>query len=134
MKKLRLKEVAENTEAIREYLGTKPKLVIVKNILSDAIMFSRLSSNIFDILNAFNPNKPDQDFELESKYYGISNATDILKVKDQNLDVALTQIYSDMVCVFESKNYDVDVLAELVLFQWLKTITKYNSSYNSSLI
>jgi hypothetical protein len=132
MKKLKLKEVAENTDSIREFLGTKPKLVIVKNILSDAIMFSRLSSKMFDILNAFNPKTPVHDFSLQDNYYGISNATDILKVKDQNLDVALTQIYSDMVCVFESKDYDVDNLAELVLFQWLKEIKKYNSSYKLS--
>jgi hypothetical protein len=132
MKKLKLKEVAENTESIREFFETKPKLAIVKNILSDAIIFSRLSSKMGDILNVFNPGTPVHEFNLVDHYYGISNASDILKVKDQNLDVALTQIYVDMVYVNESKDYDVDNLAELVLFQWLKEIKKYNSSYKLS--
>ncbi|MBF2709454.1 hypothetical protein [Flavobacterium soyangense] len=134
MRNLKLKEVAENTESIREFLETKPKMKIVKNILSDAIIFSRLSGKMSDILNLFNPNNPEQDFNLESKYYGISNAGDILKVKDQELDEALTKIYCDLVYVSDKKDCEVNDLAQLVLFQWLKTIKKYNSSYNSSLI
>ena len=58
MKKLKFKQVAENTESIYEFLETKPKLVIVKSILSDAIMFTRLSSKMVGVLNIFHPQTP----------------------------------------------------------------------------
>ncbi len=129
MKKLKLKEVAENTESIREFLETKPKMKIAVNIIKDAIIFSRLSSKMYDILNLFNPNKPVQEFDLEGKYYGIDNVIAIFKIKDQELDEALTKIYYDLVYATENKDCEVNDLAVLVLFQWLKEIKKYNSSY-----
>ena len=62
MKKLKLKKVAENTESIREFLKTKPKLKIGANIMKDAIIFSRLSIKMGDILNVFNPETPVHEF------------------------------------------------------------------------
>lgn len=128
MKKLKLKEVAENPESIREFFETKPKMKIAANIIKDAIIFSRLSSKMYDILNLFNPNNPVQDFDLESKYYGIDNVLAFFKIKDQGLDEALTKIYYDYVS--DNTDCEANDLAELVLFQWLKEIKKYNSSYN----
>ncbi|MBC7748650.1 MAG: hypothetical protein H7Z76_08785 [Methylotenera sp.] len=133
MKKLKLKEVDENTESIREFLETKPKLVIVKNILSDAIVFSRLSGKMEGVLNVFHPKTPIFEFNLKDHYWGISTACNILKVKDQNLDVALTQIYFDLVCSATANDCDADDLAVLVLFQWLKEIKKYKTSYRLSI-
>jgi hypothetical protein len=130
MKKLKLKEVAENTESIQDFLRTKPKLVIVKNILSDAIVFSRLCDKMEGVLNVFHPKTPVFEFNMKDHYWGITNACSILKVKDQNLDVALTQIYHDLVCSTTANDGDAEDLALLVLFQWLKEIKKYNSSYN----
>jgi hypothetical protein len=129
MKTLKLKQVAGTTESIRVFLETKPKLVIVKNILSDAIMFSRLGDKMLGVLNVFHPKTPIHDFDIKHHYYGISNAHDILKVKDQNLDVALTEIYADLVCSDTGSDSDADDLAVLILFKWLKVIKKYKSSY-----
>lgn len=127
MKTLKFKQVAENTESIREFFETKPKMKIAANIIKDAIIFSRLSSKMYDILNLFNPNNPVQDFDLESKYYGIDNVLAFFKIKDQELDEVLTKIFYDN--VMDNKDCEIDDLAVLVLFQWLKEIKKYNSSY-----
>lgn len=129
MKTLKFKQVAENTESICEFLETKPKLTIVKSILSDAIMFTRLSSKMVGVLNIFHPKTPVHEFSMNDHYYGISNAGSILKVKDQNLDDSLTQIYVDMVFDANNESFNADDLAALVLFHWLKEIKKYKSSY-----
>lgn len=129
MKKLKLKEVAEIADSIQDFIGERPKLIIVKNILSDAIMFSRLCDKMEGVLNVFHPETPVFGFDMKYHYWGISNAHDILKVKDQNLDVALTQIYHDLVCSNTANDSDAEDLAGLVLFQWLKTIKKHKSSY-----
>lgn len=130
MKKLKLKEVAENTESIQDFIRERPKLIIVKNILCDAIMFSRFSDRMEGVLNVFEPKTPVFEFAMKDNYWGIDNASSLLKVKDQNLDEALTQIYHDLVCSSNSNDFNADDLALLVLFQWLKEIKKYNSSYN----
>ena len=62
MKKLKLKEGAENAVSIHEFLGTKPKLKIGANIMKDAIIFLRLSIKMGDILNVFNPETPVHEF------------------------------------------------------------------------
>jgi hypothetical protein len=129
MKTLKFKQVAENTESICKFLETKPKLAIVKNILCDAIMFTRLSSKMVGVLNIFHPQTPVHEFSMNDHYYGISNAGSILKVKDQNLDDSLTQIYVDMVFDANNESFNADDLAGLVLFHWLKEIKKYKSSY-----
>jgi hypothetical protein len=129
MKTLKFKQVVGTIDSIYEFIETRPKLVIVKSILCDAILFTRLSNKMLGVLNVFQPNNQVHEFSIIDHYYGISNAEDILKVKDQNLDGALTQIYVDMVFDVNNENYNADDLAVLVLFQWLKEIKKYNSSY-----
>lgn len=129
MKKLKFKQVAQNIESMEDFIGERPKLIIVKNILCDAIMFSRLGDKMVEVLNVFHPKNPIYDFNIKHHYYGISNAHDILKVKDQNLDAALTEIYADLVCSDTASDSNADDLALLVLFKWLKEIKKYKSSY-----
>jgi hypothetical protein len=129
MKKLKFKQVAGNIDSIYDFIENRPKMIIVKSIISDAIIVSRLSARMSGVLNAFEPNKQVHEFKVIEHYYGISNASDILKVKDQNLDVALTQIYSDMVFDAKNENLNTEDLAVLVLFQWLKSIKRYRSTY-----
>lgn len=118
----------ESADSIREFLQTKPKYKVVVSILSDAIIFSRLSCKMFDILNIFDPKNQGQDFDLEMEYGGMNNAISVMKIKDDKLDKILGDIYCDLVY---SKEQDekTDELAENICFQWLKAIKKYNSSY-----
>ena len=118
----------ESADSIREFLQTKPKYKVVVSILSDAIIFSRLSCKMFDILNVFDPKNQGHEFDLEFNYSGMNNAISVMKIKDEKLDKILGDIYCDLVY---SKEQDekTDELAENICFQWLKAIKKYNSSY-----
>ena len=118
----------ESAASIREFLQTKPKYKLVVSILSDAIIFSRLSCKMFDILNIFDPKNEGQDFDLEFNYNGMNNATSVMKIKVDKLDNILSNIYFELVF---SKDQDekVSELAENICFQWVKAIKKYNSSY-----
>ena len=106
----------------------KNKSKIVVSILSDAIIFSRLSCRMLDILNIFDPKNEGQDFDLEFNYSGMNNATSVMKIKDDKLDNILSNIYFELVF---SKDQDekVDELAMIIYKKWLKAIKKYNSSY-----
>lgn len=107
-------------------LKNKSKVVVA--ILSDAIIFSRLSCKMFDILNIFDPKNQDQDFDLEFNYSGMNNAIAIMKIKDDKLYNILGGIYCDLVYKKEEE-IRVDELATLIYKKWIKAIKKYNSSY-----
>jgi hypothetical protein len=129
MKKLKFKQVSQTVESMENFIVERPKLIIVKNILCDAIMFSRFCDKMEGVLNVFHPKTPIFDFNMKDHYWGISNACSLLKVKDYELDNALTKIYHDLVCSATASDEDAEVLSLLVLFQWLKVIKKYKSSY-----
>jgi hypothetical protein len=120
----------ETVESIREFLQTKPKSKIVVAILSDAIIFARLSSKMSDILNIFDPKNSGFEFELQDNYSGSNTAIDVLKIKDTELENILGQIYFDLVYMDNEMTQKADEVAELVYFRWIKAIKKYNSSYN----
>ena len=109
-----------------ETVKNKSKVVVA--ILSDAIIFSRLSCKMFDILNIFDPKNQGQDFDLEMEYSGMNNAISVMKIKDDKLDNILGSIYCDLVSSKEEE-CRVDELATLIYKKWLKAIKKYNSSY-----
>jgi transcriptional regulator NrdR family protein len=109
-----------------ETVKNKSKVVVA--ILSDAIIFSRLSCKMFDILNIFDPKNQSQDFDLEINYSGMNNAIAVLKIKDDKLDNILGGIYCDLVSSKEEE-CRVDELATLIYNKWIKAIKKYNSSY-----
>lgn len=106
----------------------KNKSKIIVSILSDAIIFSRLSCKMFDILNIFDPKNQDQDFDLEFNYSGMNNAISVMKIKDDKLDNILGGIYCDLVYKNEEE-VRVDELAAIIYKRWIKAIKKYNSSY-----
>lgn len=109
----------------------KNKSKIVVAILSDAIIFSRLSYKMYDILNIFDPTDKVEDFNLEFNYCGMNNAIAVLKIKDDKLDNILGTIYCDLVYSKEDE-YKVDDLAILIYQKWVKAIKKYNSSYKTA--
>ena len=108
--------------------SVKNKSEIVIAILSDAIIFSRISCKIHDILNIFDPKNEGQEFDLEFNYNGINNAIYVMKIKDEKLDNVLANIYFEL-AYSKEQNEKVDELAMVIYKKWLKAIKKYNSSY-----
>lgn len=106
----------------------KNKSNVVVGILSDAIIFSRLSCKMLDILNIFDPKNQGQEFDLEFSYSGINNAMSVMKIKDEKLDNVLANIYFEL-AYSKEQNEKVDELAMVIYKKWLKAIKKYNSSY-----
>ncbi|GIZ08358.1 hypothetical protein [Flavobacterium sp. UMI-01] len=110
------------------------KRCVVVPILMDAILFARISNRMMDILNAFNPKVTEQEFEPEVHYHGICNAITVLKIKDENLDNILENIFNDFVYgnnAKQMKESDLEVreLADIIFAKWSIAIKKYNSSY-----
>ncbi|MFV8269719.1 hypothetical protein ACNQGP_07245 [Flavobacterium sp. GT2N3] len=106
----------------------KDKSKVVVSILTDAIIFSRLSCKMYDILNIFDPKNQGQEFDLEFNYSGMNNAISVMRIKDDKLDNILGGIYCDLVYSKE-QDEQISELAALIYQKWVKAIKKYNSSY-----
>lgn len=92
------------------------------NIIADHIFYSRIYDGMHKVLNAFAPNESDNC--LQGVYGGIGNAFIFMDIEDENLCNELTDIYYNTACEpHEFRN--VDELAEVVYYSWLKFIKDY---------
>lgn len=117
-----------NSKVKRPQQNQESRAVI--GIINDAIIFTRISCKMYDILNIFEPKNGEHEFELEHNYSGINNAFDIMKVKDEKLEIILGSIYWDLVLTGHCIDDKADELAKNVYSQWIEAIKKYNSTYN----
>lgn len=95
---------------------------LILNILTDFVMWQRISNAMHSVINCFKAE--ENDFQPEYHYNGYANALDYLGITDGVLRSDLATI------VFEELNKDTDApdAAVAIYSKWLKMLQDYTLS------
>lgn len=102
-------------------------------IIADSIIFQRIANSMVDILSVVNPSKVEE-FEPEHKYYGVTNAVDLLgitsmedaELRDSMFDEYVRYAYD------KSNTESSEALAQSLYFDWLRKIKDHYTSRKAS--
>lgn len=103
-------------------LSDKDQLVI--NIISDSVIFSRLSESMFKIINVVNDGLPNE-FQPKMHYHGCFNGIDLLGIPDDDdeLREMLYEIFSSE--VEDMKQIKPMEVATTIFYKWSTAIREY---------
>lgn len=103
-------------------IKNKPQERAIIGILQDAIVWRRVSDKMFDIVNAFNPQKHENEFSTDCQHIGYVSAFHVMGIYDNDdLCSDLAEIFFD----FREDESPANELAETIYIEWLVCIKNY---------
>ncbi|MFV0377770.1 MAG: hypothetical protein ACK5JD_10780 [Mangrovibacterium sp.] len=118
-----LSKNSDNTTTICGITVSDQTEQAIIGILSDHIMWFRVSNGMFKVINAFHPSECENDFTPDFNFHGYSNAFKVLGIWDEDeLVNKLTQIYLDN---YLDSEENAETLAHKMYFEWMVIIRNY---------
>ena len=109
-----------------ENINNKPQERAIIGIIQDSIIWQRVSNGMFEILNAFHPEKCENEFQIDYKYRGFENALILMGLDNEELNESLGEIFNEYLNLKNPK-HDIaaNELAETIYIEWLVCIKNY---------
>ena len=112
-----------------ETIKNNPQEQAIIGIIQDAIIWNRVSNKMYEMINAFHPQKSEEDLNLEDRYKGYNNALNAMGLKD-NVDLCdkLSTIFWNSITFPEKSEDRADKLAESIYIDWLLCMKNHCST------
>lgn len=99
----------------------KHKEQVIKGILSDFILWNRIANQMFEAINAFNPEEKEDAWIPEHHYKGYYNIFKLLEIQE-NDDLVDKLSGLTMGIAFDNKEMHLEELTEKIYQEWMVCI------------